>query len=393
MSLLPINLKNERMKARRILFIDRDGVLIQETPPTLQIDCIEKLTFYPGMLTWLPKIARETDFTLIMVSNQDGLGTDSFPEHTFHPVQDLLLRTLAGEGVRFDEIIIDRTFARDQAPTRKPGTGLVQHLLQDPKFDLAGSIVIGDRLTDMQFAANMGCKGIWMHPGNNKGNEEVTNDQLTRSVILLETTSWETVYKKLVLSDRTVTHTRNTNETSIEVQLNLDGTGQSAIHTGIGFFDHMLDQLARHAGLDLSLTCRGDLHVDEHHTIEDTAIALGEAFYQALGSKRGIERYGFVLPMDDCQARIAIDFGGRSWLVWEAQFMRERIGDMPAEMFMHFFKSFSDAARCNLHIQADGQNEHHKIEAIFKGWAKCIRMAVSRNPNNMILPTTKGVLQ
>lgn len=378
----------------KILFIDRDGVLIKEAPPTYQIDSFEKLVFYPGMFTYLRKIAIELDFELVMVSNQDGLGTASFPEETFHPVQNFIIKSLASEGINFSEVFIDKTFAKDNAPTRKPATGMLTKFINNPEYDLANSYVIGDRVTDMQLAKNLGCKGFWLNNDATLGAKEIKDgiDILRNEVVVVESPDWKDIYEYLKLSQRSVKHTRNTNETKIDIELNLDGTGKASIHTGLGFFDHMLDQIARHGNLDLNIQCSGDLHIDEHHTIEDVGIALGEAMAKALGDKRGIERYGFLLPMDDCLAQVAIDFGGRNWIVWEAEFKREKIGEMPTEMFFHFFKSFSDAAKANLNIKAEGENEHHKIEAIFKAFAKAIKMAVKRDVNNNSLPSTKGML-
>ena len=378
---------------KKILFIDRDGTLINEAPPTYQIDSFEKLSFYPGMFTWMKRIANELDFELLMVTNQDGLGSDSFPENSFWPVQDFVMKTLAGENIHFSGVFIDRTLPADNAPTRKPRTGMLTAYLNNPDYDLANSFVIGDRITDVQLAKNLGCKAIWLKADASLGAAE-TSDSIKEleAVIALETTDWRSVYEFLRLEQRVVQHQRNTQETRIRVQLNLDGKGCMKINTGLKFFDHMLEQLSRHSGVDLELEVEGDLEIDEHHTIEDTAITLGEAFALALGKKEGIGRYGFTLPMDDCLAMAAIDFGGRSWLVWEADFKREKIGDMPTEMFYHFFKSFSDAARCNLHIKAEGQNEHHKIESIFKALAKAIQQAVKRDPDNRRLPSTKGLL-
>jgi imidazoleglycerol-phosphate dehydratase/histidinol-phosphatase len=325
-----------------------------------------------------------------MVTNQDGLGTPSYPADTFYPYQNLMLRTLEGEGFTFDEVIIDKTFAHENAPTRKPGTGLLTHLMNNPAYDLSGSFVIGDRYTDIQLAKNLGCKAIYfkspLHPLTPEQDAEL------RSTIALETSSWADVYIFLKLGLRKVSHARNTNETKIQVDVNLTGSGIANIHTGLGFFDHMLEQIARHGNIDLNITTKGDLHIDEHHTIEDTGLALGEAFALALADKRGMERYGFALPMDEAEAKVLIDFGGRNWLVWDASFKREKIGEMPTEMFFHFFKSFSDAAKCNLNISCAGDNEHHKIEAIFKAFAKAIKMAVKRDPFSNHLPSTKGVL-
>jgi len=378
----------------RILFIDRDGVLIKEDPPEYQIDSFAKLEFYPGMFEYLGKIARELNYTFIMVSNQDGLGTSSFPEDTFWPVHNFILKSLANEGIHFTEVCIDKTFVKDNAPTRKPGTAMLTKYLNDPAYDLANSFVIGDRVTDMQLAKNLGCKGFWLNNDTSLGATEINNtiDELRREVVALESPEWKDIYNYLKLPPRIVAHERNTNETKIKVTVNLDGAGKSDIKTGLSFFDHMLEQIARHGNMDLSIECLGDLHIDEHHSIEDTGIALGEAFVKALGDKRGIERYGFLLPMDDCLAQVAIDFGGRNWIVWEAEFKREKIGEMPTEMFFHFFKSFSDAAKCNLNIKAEGENEHHKIESIFKAFAKAIKMAVKKDISNNSLPSTKGVL-
>jgi len=374
---------------KKILFIDRDGTLALE-PSDYQLDSLEKLIFYPEVFMYLGKIAREMNFELVMVTNQDGLGTDSFPENTFLPTHNFLLKSFENEGVVFDEILIDKSFPEDNLPTRKPKTGLLNKYLDTKKYDLKNSFVIGDRLTDMELALNLGSKGIYLF---NKDMPEL--DQLTlklNEVIVLKTHEWKEIYSYLKLEQRIVKKKRTTRETNIDIMLNLDGTGKGNIKTGIPFFDHMLDQLARHGGMDIDLNVKGDLDVDEHHTIEDTAIVLGEAFATALGNKLGIERYGFCLPMDDCLAQVAIDFGGRNWLVWNAEFKREMIGKMPSEMFMHFFKSFSDGAKANLNIKAEGVNEHHKIEAIFKAFAKAIKSAIKRDPEKMILPSTKGRL-
>lgn len=377
---------------KRVLFIDRDGTLIKEVPPTYQIDSLEKVEFYPKAFTYMAKIAAELDYELVMVTNQDGLGTAAFPEDTFWPAQEFIIRAFENEGVVFKEVFIDRSFPADNAPTRKPGTGMLTKYFS-PDYDLANSFVIGDRITDVQLAKNLGAKAIWINEGTGLGNTEIKDDAVAlRPVIALESTDWAKIYEFLKLGLRTVTHTRKTKETDIVVSLNLDGTGKADIDTGLGFFDHMLDQIARHGGIDLTIKAKGDLHIDEHHTIEDVGITLGEAMALGLADKRGMERYGFCLPMDDCLAQAAIDFGGRNWIVWEATFNREKIGEMPTEMFYHFFKSFSDAAKCNLNIQATGQNEHHKIEAIFKVFAKAIKMAVRRDPMHMQLPSTKGVL-
>jgi imidazoleglycerol-phosphate dehydratase/histidinol-phosphatase len=377
---------------KKVLFIDRDGTLAIEPPVDYQLDSFEKLEFYPKVFQYLGKIAKELDFELVMVTNQDGLGTDSFPEATFWPVHNFLINTFEKEGVVFTEQIIDKTFSKDNASTRKPNTGLLTHYFSE-LYDLENSFVIGDRLTDIELAKNLGAKGILINNNNTEGEDEITvaKEELRR-FIALETNDWSAIYQFLKVKERTGSSTRNTNETKIEIDVNLDGTGKSTIATGIAFFDHMLDQIARHGQLDLNIQVQGDLEVDEHHTIEDTAIALGELFAKILGNKLGIERYGFCLPMDDCLAQVAIDFGGRNWLVWEADFKREMVGKMPTEMFMHFFKSFTDGAKCNLNIKAEGTNEHHKIEAIFKAFAKAIKMAVKRDVEKMILPSTKGML-
>lgn len=377
---------------KRVLFIDRDGTIIKEVPPTYQIDSLDKVEFYPKVFTYLAKIAAELDFELVMVTNQDGLGTPGFPEADFWPAQNFITRTFANEGIIFGEAFIDRSFPHENAPTRKPGTGMLTRFFS-ADYDLANSFVIGDRITDVQLAKNLGSKAIFLNEGTGLGSAEISDDlQALQSTIVLESTDWEKIYEFLKLGLRTVTHRRTTKETDITISLNLDGTGKADISTGLGFFDHMLDQIARHGSIDLTVKAKGDLHIDEHHTIEDVGLALGEAMAMGLADKRGIERYGFCLPMDDCLAQAAIDFGGRNWLVWDAKFNREKIGEMPTEMFFHFFKSFSDAAKCNLNIKAEGENEHHKIEAIFKVFAKAIKMAVKRNPSNMQLPSTKGVL-
>lgn len=374
---------------KKVLFIDRDGTLALE-PEDYQLDAFGKLHFYPEVFTYLGKIAKELDFELVMVTNQDGLGTASFPEKVFWPVHQFLIESFESEGVIFSEVYIDKSLPADQAPTRKPRTGMLTNYLNNTAYDLSNSFVIGDRMTDMELAKNMGCQGIFLANNPDLGLEEA--DLEDTFPIVLSTTKWKEVYAFLKLAQRQVVYSRKTNETDIALKLNLDGTGKSKIQTGIAFFDHMLDQLARHGGMDIELDVKGDLEVDEHHTIEDTALALGEAFGQALGPKLGIERYGFCLPMDDCLAQVALDFGGRNWLVWEAEFKREMIGQMPTEMFFHFFKSFSDGAKANLNIQASGTNEHHKIEAIFKAFAKAIKFAVKRDPDKMILPSTKGSL-
>ena len=376
---------------KRVLFIDRDGTLIKE-PADEQIDAFDKLVFYPKVFQYMSKICKELDFEIVMITNQDGLGTDVYPEDTFWPVHNFVLETFKSEGVVFEEQFIDRTFARDNAPTRKPNTGLLTKYFYDD-YDLENSFVIGDRLTDIELAKNLNAKGIYINDNTNLGTDEITvkREELD-SFIALETNDWEEIYSFLKAKERTGNITRNTNETRIDISLNIDGSGKSNIDTGLAFFDHMLDQIARHGQMDLDIKVEGDLDVDEHHTIEDTAIALGELFNNVLGNKLGIERYGFCLPMDDCLTQVAIDFGGRNWLVWEANFKREMIGKMPTEMFLHFFKSFTDGAKCNLNIKAEGTNEHHKIEAIFKAFAKAIKMAVKRDLEKMILPSTKGVL-
>lgn len=378
-------------KTRKVLFIDRDGTLIQE-PPDEQIDGFDKLEFYPKAFSYVGKIAKELDYELVMITNQDGLGTDIFPEDTFWPVHDFVLKSFENEGVVFDEVFIDKTFPEDNAETRKPKTGFLTKYFTD-QYDLENSFVIGDRLTDVELAKNLGSQGIFINNNTQLGTSEVSIDtQELEKYIALETNDWEKIYEFLKLSNRTAEIHRKTNETDIHITLNLGGTGQGRISTGLAFFDHMLDQLAKHGQMDLDIKVNGDLEVDEHHTIEDTGIALGEVFYKALGDKLGIERYGFCLPMDDCLAQVAIDFGGRNWLVWEADFTREKVGDMPTEMFHHFFKSFTDGAKANLNIQAEGTNEHHKIEAIFKAFAKSIKMAIKRDKEKMVLPSTKGML-
>ena len=374
---------------KKILFIDRDGTLAIE-PEEYQLDSFDKLVFYPEVFTFLGKIARELNYELVMITNQDGLGTDSFPEDTFWPVQQFLIKAFENEGVVFNDVLIDKSFPEDNAPTRKPRTGMLTRYLDSTAYDLENSFVIGDRLTDMELAKNLGSQGIFIVNDPDLGKEETTDE--TNFPIALKTSAWNTIYSFLKLEQRNVSYERKTNETEIKLQLNLDGNGKSKIDTGIPFFDHMIDQLARHGAMDIKLSVKGDLEVDEHHTIEDTAIALGESFAKALGNKLGIERYGFCLPMDDCLAQVAIDFGGRNWLVWETEFNREMIGKMPTEMFIHFFKSFSDGAKANINIKAEGANEHHKIEAIFKAFAKAIKVAIKRDPDKMILPSTKGSL-
>ena len=373
---------------KKVLFIDRDGTLALE-PEDYQLDALDKLIFYPGVFQYLGRIAKELDYELVMVTNQDGLGTDSFPEDTFWPTHDFILTTLKNEGIQFGEVLIDKSLPAENAPTRKPKTGMLTAYLDNAEYDLNNSYVIGDRLSDMELAANLGAKGILLQ---NDARMATAIPEVLAKDIALKTTTWSEVYTLLKAGGRRITHNRKTKETAIEIDLNLDGTGESSIDTGIAFFDHMLDQLARHGGVDLTLTTKGDLEVDEHHTIEDTAIALGEAFGKALGDKLGIERYGFCLPMDDCLAQVSLDFGGRAWLMWDAKFKRERIGKMPTEMFFHFFKSFADGAKANLNIKAEGHNEHHKIEAIFKAFAKAIRAAIKRDAEKLVLPSTKGQL-
>jgi imidazoleglycerol-phosphate dehydratase/histidinol-phosphatase len=376
---------------KKVLFIDRDGTIIKETADE-QIDSFEKLAFYPKVFHYLGRIAKELDYEIVMITNQDGLGTDIYPENTFWPVHNFIIDTFKAEGIEFVEQFIDITFAKDNVPTRKPNTGLLTKYFSD-EYDLENSFVIGDRLTDIELAKNLGSKGIYINDNTNLGADEITvkRDELDK-FIALESNDWQQIYAFLKADSRVGGIIRNTNETKIAIQVNLDGTGESSIDTGIDFFNHMLDQIARHGQLDLNIKVDGDLEVDEHHTIEDTAIALGEVFAKALGNKLGVERYGFCLPMDDCLSQVAIDFGGRNWLVWDAEFNREMIGKMPTEMFYHFFKSFSDGAKCNLNIKAEGTNEHHKIEAIFKAFAKAIKMAVKRDIEKMILPSTKGML-
>ncbi|MCD9573972.1 bifunctional histidinol-phosphatase/imidazoleglycerol-phosphate dehydratase HisB [Flavobacterium soyae] len=377
---------------KKVLFIDRDGTIVLE-PENYQLDSLDKLEFYPKAFQYLAKIANELDYELAMVTNQDGLGTDSFPENTFWPTQNFILKAFENEGVVFDEIFVDRTFPEENAPTRKPRTGLLTKYLNNPEYDLENSFVLGDRLTDVELAKNLGAKAIFMNDTDGIGSNEISSkrEELNETIVL-QTMDWKKIYEFLKLEARSASITRKTNETDIYINLNLDGTGKSKIDTGIAFFDHMLDQISRHGQMDLEILVKGDLEVDEHHTIEDTAIALGEVFAKALGNKLGIERYGFCLPMDDCLAQAAIDFGGRNWLIWETEFKREMVGKMPTEMFYHFFKSFSDGAKANLNIKAEGINEHHKIEAIFKAFAKAIKVAVKRDTEKMILPSTKGML-
>ncbi|TKD66113.1 bifunctional histidinol-phosphatase/imidazoleglycerol-phosphate dehydratase HisB [Flavobacterium sp. ASW18X] len=377
--------------AKKVLFIDRDGTIIKETVDE-QIDAFEKMIFYPKAFTYLGKIAKELDYTLVMITNQDGLGTEAFPEDTFWPVHNFIITAFENEDVHFDAVYIDRTFPHENADTRKPGTGMLTEYFSEA-YDLENSFVIGDRLTDVELAKNLGAKGIFINDNTNLGTGEITVDRKDLDdYIALESNDWQAIYEFLKVQDRVAEIKRETKETKIHIKVNLDGTGKANIDTGLKFFDHMLDQIARHGQMDLDIKVNGDLEVDEHHTIEDTGIALGEVFHKALGNKLGIERYGFCLPMDDCLASAAIDFGGRNWLVWEADFKREKVGDMPTEMFHHFFKSFTDGAKANLNIKAEGTNEHHKIEAIFKALAKAIKMAVKQDKEKMILPSTKGML-
>ena len=378
--------------SKRILFIDRDGTMIKEYPPTYQIDAFEKVAFYPYAFKYLGKIAEETDYEFVLVSNQDGLGTSKFPEDHFLPVHNLIMSSFVNEGVVFSEELIDRSYPEDNLPTRKPGIGMFTNYLNNAAYDIPNSFVIGDRITDVQLAKNLGCKAIWLNNNPDLGGAEIKDSlEELRKIIALETKDWKDIYEFLK-GKREVKHLRKTSETEINIELNLDGSGSSNIQTGIGFFDHMLEQIAKHGLIDLKIQAKGDLHIDFHHTIEDTGIALGEAFLKALGDKRGIERYGFVLPMDEAEAKVLMDFGGRSWIVWNTDFSAEKIGEMPTEMFFHFFKSFSDAAKCNLNIECRGENEHHKIEAIFKAFAKAMKMAVKKDPLKNYLPSTKGVL-
>ena len=374
---------------KRALFIDRDGTLVIEPPVDYQLDSLEKLVFYPKVFRNLYFIRKQLDFEFVMVTNQDGLGTDSFPEDTFWPAHNKMLKTLEGEGIRFDDILIDRSFPEENSPNRKPRTGMLGRYLSG-EYDLANSYVIGDRLTDMQLAANLGAKGIWLRPDDVEARQLLTENTAISPVLI--TDDWDRITEYLFAGERRATIRRTTKETDIFVEVNLDGHGRTEISTGLGFFDHMLDQIGKHSGIDLTVRVKGDLEVDEHHTIEDTAIALGEALLKALGDKRGIERYGYCLPMDDCLCSVALDFGGRPWLVWDAAFHREKVGDMPTEMFLHFFKSLSDAARMNLNIKAEGTNEHHKIEGIFKALARSIKMAIRRDIYRYELPSTKGAL-
>lgn len=372
---------------KKVLFIDRDGTLVIDPPTDYQVDSFEKLEFYPKVFRNLYFIRHKLDFEWAMVTNQDGLGTASFPEETFYPVHRFILHTFEQEGITFDRIYIDRTFPEENAPTRKPGTGMLTHYLNNPDYDLANSFVIGDRTTDVELARNMGCKAILL-----QADKSQLDTPELQATCVLATTDWDRIAEYLFAEERTAEIRRTTCETDVQVRINIDGEGKCDIATGLGFFDHMLEQIAKHGKIDLTVHTQGDLEVDEHHTIEDTAIALGECLYRALGSKRGIERYGYCLPMDDCLCTVALDFGGRSWLVWDASFKREKIGDMPTEMFLHFFKSLSDAARMNLHIRAEGENEHHKIEGIFKAFARSLRAAVRRDIYHYEIPSSKGSL-
>lgn len=372
---------------KKVLFIDRDGTLVIEPPIDYQLDAFEKLEFYPKVFRNLHFIRQKLDFEFVMVTNQDGLGTSSFPENTFWPVHNLVMKTFANEGITFDEVFIDRSFPEDNAPTRKPRTGMLTRYLNNEEYDLNGSFVIGDRATDVELAYNLGCKAILLQK-----DYSLLTDKKLQDCCVLATNDWDKVAEFLFAGERIAEVRRTTKETDIYIRLNLDGNGTCEISTGLGFFDHMLEQIGKHGGIDLTIRVKGDLEVDEHHTIEDTAIALGECLYKALGSKRGIERYGYCLPMDDCLCQVALDFGGRPWLVWDAEFKREKIGEMPTEMFLHFFKSLSDAAHMNLNIKAEGQNEHHKIEGIFKALARSIKMAVRRDIYHYEIPSSKGCI-
>jgi imidazoleglycerol-phosphate dehydratase/histidinol-phosphatase len=377
---------------KKVLFIDRDGTIILETDD-FKIETLEKVTFYPEVFYWLGKIVRELEYELVLVTNQDGLGTEYFPDEPFFTTHKFIMKTFADEGIKFSAEHIDRHYSTDDHPERKPGVGMLTKYFSK-EYDLKNSFVIGDRITDVMLAKNLGGKSFWLNDGRNLGTAEVgeNNRETLKDYIAVESRDWSKIYKYLISLDRKTTISRTTKETNIAVELNLDGNGNADISTGLNFFNHMLEQIAKHGNLDLKIFAEGDLHIDEHHTIEDTAITLGEAFHKAIGNKKGMERYGFCLPMDDCLAQVAIDFGGRNWLEWQVDFKREKIGDVPTEMFVHFFKSFSDSAKCNLNIIATGENEHHKIEAVFKAFAKAIKMAVKQDKEKMILPTTKGIL-
>lgn len=377
---------------KKVLFIDRDGTLVIEPPVDYQLDSFEKLEFYPKVFRNLAFIREKLDFGFVMVTNQDGLGTESFPENTFWPVHNLILKSFANEGVTFDDICIDRSFPEDNAPTRKPRTGMLTKYINNPEYDIEGSYVIGDRATDVELAKNLGCKAILLQDSKEILLQGEAKEKNLEEYCVLATKDWDVITEFLFAGERIAEVKRTTKETDILIKINLDGNGKCDISTGLGFFDHMLEQIGKHGGLDLTIKVAGDLNVDEHHTIEDTAIALGECIYKALGSKRGIERYGYCLPMDDCLCQVSLDFGGRAWLVWDAEFKREKIGDMPTEMFLHFFKSLSDSARMNLNIKAEGTNEHHKIEGIFKALARSIKMAVKRDVYHYEIPSSKGCI-
>lgn len=385
-----------KVVVKKVLFIDRDGTLVIEPPVDYQLDSLEKLEFYPKVMRNLGFVRSRLDFEFVMVTNQDGLGTASFPEETFWPAHNLMMKTLEGEGIAFDDICIDRSMPEDNAPTRKPRTGMLTKYLDNPEYDLANSFVIGDRATDVELAKNLGCRAILLQEDANMLKPKSAGGEAAceglEDVCVLATKDWDKVAEFLFAGERKAEVRRTTKETDIYVAVNLDGNGHCDIHTGLGFFDHMLEQIGKHGGMDLTIHVKGDLEVDEHHTIEDTALVLGECLYRALGSKRGIERYGYALPMDDCLCQVCLDFGGRPWLVWDAAFKREKIGEMPTEMFLHFFKSLSDAAKMNLNIKAEGQNEHHKIEGIFKALARALKMAVKRDIYHYELPSSKGVL-
>jgi len=375
---------------KKYLFVDRDGTIIKE-PADYQIDHIDKLVFFPNVISSLRLAHKVLGYQLVLITNQDGLGTESFPSEDFWPVQNLMIRTLESEGISFEKIAIDSSFPSENSPNRKPRTGMLMDLISQG-FDLENSFVIGDRYTDVELGKNLGIKSFLFNASQSGKDELNESLQELNNYVALECNEWNSITDFLKKLDRKITHQRKTKETNIEISLNLEGTGESEINTGLGFFDHMLEQIARHGQLDLFVNCKGDLHIDEHHTIEDTGIALGEAFAKALGNKLGVERYGYCLPMDDALAQAAIDFGGRAWLMWDANFKREKIGDMPTEMFFHFFKSFADGAKANLNLKASGFNEHHKIEGLFKAFAKAIKMAKKRDTEHLILPSTKGSL-